>query len=138
MQETILKNGRQYPSHPVYCILTRQVQCTLYSFFSLSDMLNTNSLLLLSFFFYTANNAHLLCPISPAKEQRYKRKPRFFVVMGIIPPLTPKLRWYKRFLFCLGCSSLPSTKYFSPPSKLGRQAAVLSRLSSSRCLWPRL
>ncbi len=22
--------------------------------------------------------------------------------------------WYKRFLFCLGCSSLPSTKYFFP------------------------
>jgi hypothetical protein len=59
--------------------------------------------------------------------------------------------WYQRFLFCLGCSSQPSTKYFfsslytisihfSPlPSKLGMQscwvACLLACVSGSayRC-----
>ncbi len=55
---------------------------------------------------------------------------------------------YKRFLFCLGCTSRPSTKYFSsspytismPLSTLPQQAgqaAMLGRLSLSVCLWMR-
>ncbi len=50
---------------------------------------------------------------------------------------------YKRFLFCLGCSSRPSTKYFFSLSQFlcthrqqAGQAAVLGRLSISMCLWP--
>ncbi len=53
--------------------------------------------------------------------------------------------WYKRFLFCLGYCSLPTTKYFSlsihyfnyfvPIAQQARQAAMLGRLSLSMCLW---
>ncbi len=48
---------------------------------------------------------------------------------------------YKRLLFCLGCSSRLSTKYFfsSPPYTIilfqAGQAAVLGSLSLSLCLW---
>jgi hypothetical protein len=54
---------------------------------------------------------------------------------------------YKRVLFCLGCSSRPSTKYFFltvlvhfftsfvPIAQQAGQAAVLGRLSCNMCLW---
>jgi hypothetical protein len=57
------------------------------------------------------------------------------------------LSWqYKRFLFCLGCSSRSSTKYFFPHrihyfnyffpiAQQAGQAAGLGRLSLSVCLW---
>ncbi len=56
---------------------------------------------------------------------------------------------YKRFLFCLGCSSRPSVKYFFfltihyfnsfvPIAQQAGQAAVLGRLSLSMCLWSAL
>jgi hypothetical protein len=54
---------------------------------------------------------------------------------------------YKRFLFCLGCSSQPSTKYFflhcillqplCPRKQQAAQSAVLGRPSISMCLWPK-
>ncbi len=55
---------------------------------------------------------------------------------------------YKRFLFCLGCSSQPSTNYrfpspytfsipLSPIAQQAGQAAVLGRLSLCVCLWGR-
>jgi hypothetical protein len=55
--------------------------------------------------------------------------------------------WYKRFLFCLGCSSQPSTKYFIPllytisipwspsPSKLGRHSCWVACLLVCVSLW---
>jgi hypothetical protein len=52
---------------------------------------------------------------------------------------------YKIFLFCLGCFSWPSTKYFFlavhyfnssvPIAQQAGQPAVLGRLSLSMCLW---
>jgi hypothetical protein len=51
----------------------------------------------------------------------------------------------KRFLFCLGCSSRPSTKYFFltllyfnfivPIAQQAGQAGLLGRLSLRMCLW---
>ncbi len=55
---------------------------------------------------------------------------------------------YKRFLFCLGCSSRPSTKYFFltvrflnsfvPMAQQASEAAVLGLLSLSMCFWLKL
>jgi hypothetical protein len=63
------------------------------------------------------------------------------------PYLVSSLGLSCRFLFSLGCSSRPNTKYFFPhrtqfqflcPYRIAQQAgqaAMLGRLSLSMCLW---
>ncbi len=64
---------------------------------------------------------------------------------SLVGSLGLSCRRYKRFLFCLGCYSLPSTKYFFltvhyfnsfvPIAEQVGQAAVLGHLPLSVCLW---